>query len=105
MLYDVITAGGGLAGAALAKSLAEHGYRVVVLERENCFRDRVRREQMHPWGVAEARALGFYDQLAKIGGHQTRWWHTTEVTGLKRPEVLRSAPGLAARALPFGDVG
>ena len=55
--YDVITVGGGLAGAALAKRLAENGMRVLVLEREVAFRDRVRGEQMHCWGVAEARTL------------------------------------------------
>lgn len=74
MLYDVITVGGGLAGAALAKGLAERGCRVLVLERESQFRDRVRGEQMHPWGVAEARALGIYESLVSTGGHQTRWW-------------------------------
>ncbi len=74
MLYDVITIGGGIAGATLAKNLAEHGYRVLVLERETSFRDRVRGEQMHPWGVAEARALGIYDPLVTSCGHQTRWW-------------------------------
>ena len=32
--YDIITVGGGLGGAALAKAMAEHGARVLVLERE-----------------------------------------------------------------------
>jgi len=31
---------------------------VLVLERETQFKDRVRGEQMHPWGVAELKALG-----------------------------------------------
>src|SRR5262245_49033381 len=75
-IYDIITVGGGLAGSTLAKNLAERGYRVLVLERETQFRDRVRGEQMHPWGVAEARALGIYDHLVAAGGHQTRWWRT-----------------------------
>ncbi len=52
MAYDMITVGGGLAGSALAKNLAERGYRVLVLERETRFKDRVRGEQMHPWGVS-----------------------------------------------------
>ncbi len=76
ILYDVITVGGGLAGSALAKCLAERGCRVLVLERETQFRDRVRGEQMHPWGVAEARSLGLYDRLVETCGHQTRWWTT-----------------------------
>jgi flavin-dependent dehydrogenase len=40
--YDLITVGGGLAGAALAGALAERGARVLVLERETKFKDRVR---------------------------------------------------------------
>ena len=32
--YDIITIGGGLGGSTLAKAMAEHGARVLVLERE-----------------------------------------------------------------------
>jgi 2-polyprenyl-6-methoxyphenol hydroxylase-like FAD-dependent oxidoreductase len=76
LIYDAITVGGGLAGATLAKNLAERGYRVLVLERESRFKDRVRGEQMHPWGVSAARQLGVYDRLAATCGNQTRWWTT-----------------------------
>ena len=61
--YDIITVGGGLGGAALAKAMAEHGARVLVLEREKQFKDRVRGENIAPWGVAETQALGLYDLL------------------------------------------
>lgn len=71
--YDVITVGGGLAGSALAKSLAECGVKVLVLERETAFKDRVRGEQMHPWGVAELRQLGLYDMLLESCGHELPW--------------------------------
>ena len=40
--YDIVTVGGGLGGSALAKAIAEHGARVLVLESETQFRDRVR---------------------------------------------------------------
>jgi 2-polyprenyl-6-methoxyphenol hydroxylase-like FAD-dependent oxidoreductase len=73
-VYDIITVGGGLGGAALAKTMAEHGARVLVLERETHFKDRVRGEQMHPWGVAEAKALGIYSLLASTCGHELPWW-------------------------------
>jgi flavin-dependent dehydrogenase len=56
--YDVITVGGGLGGAALAKVLAENGVHVLVVERETTFKDRVRGEWIAPWGVAEAQKLG-----------------------------------------------
>ena len=55
--YDVITIGRGLAGAALAKRMAENGMRVLVLEHEVAFRDRVRGEQMHCWGVTRRNKL------------------------------------------------
>jgi 2-polyprenyl-6-methoxyphenol hydroxylase-like FAD-dependent oxidoreductase len=61
--YDIIAVGGGLGGAALAKSMAEHGARVLVLEREKRFKDRIRGELLVPWGVAETQALGIYDLL------------------------------------------
>ena len=49
-VYDVITVGGGVGGAAFAIVMAEHGARVLVLERERQFKDRVRGEYMAPWG-------------------------------------------------------
>ena len=62
--YDIITVGGGLGGAALARAMAVRGARVLVLEREKQFKDRVRGEFMAPWGVAEAQELGI-DQLLR----------------------------------------
>ena len=55
-IYDIITVGGGLGGSALAKAMAAHGAKVLVLEREKQFKDRIRGEFMAPWGVAEARS-------------------------------------------------
>jgi len=49
---------------------------VLVLEREKQFKDRVRGEQMSPWGVAEARELGIYELLRDACGHEVRWWQT-----------------------------
>ena len=75
-IYDIITVGGGLGGSALAKAMAEHGARVLVVERERHFKDRVRGEAMHPWGVAEARALGIYELLHEACGHEIPWRDT-----------------------------
>ena len=72
--YDIITVGGGLAGSALAKGMAEHGARVLVLEREAEFRDRVRGEAIMPWGVPDLRALGLYDTVMNAGGHPLTFW-------------------------------
>jgi menaquinone-9 beta-reductase len=92
--YDVITIGGGLAGAALAKRLAEHGVNVLVLEREVAFRDRVRGEQMHCWGVAEARTLGLYELLLETCGHEVRYW-SDQLVGFSefgRRDLVKTSP-------------
>src|SRR5882724_4804414 len=62
-IYDIITVGGGLGGSSLAKAMAEHGARVLVVEREKQFKDRIRGEFLAPWGVAETQALGLYELL------------------------------------------
>jgi 2-polyprenyl-6-methoxyphenol hydroxylase-like FAD-dependent oxidoreductase len=82
--YDLIVVGGGIAGAALACALAKADFKILVLERETAFRDRVRGEQLHVWGVAEAQALGLYDLLRTKVGHEVRLW-SSRVGGL--PEV------------------
>ncbi len=68
--YDVITVGGGLGGAAVAKVLAEKGLRVLVTERDRQFKDRIRGEWMAPWGVAETQKLGLYDLLMETCAHE-----------------------------------
>ena len=71
--FDVITVGGGIGGATLAKELSANGMRVVVLERERQFKDRVRGEYMTPWGVAEARELGIYELVRDTCGNDVRF--------------------------------
>jgi len=68
--FDLVTVGGGIGGAALARATAEQGARVLVLERERRFTDRVRGEALMPWGVAEARALGVDPLLRATCGHE-----------------------------------
>jgi 2-polyprenyl-6-methoxyphenol hydroxylase-like FAD-dependent oxidoreductase len=65
---DVVVIGGGIAGGALASVLAAGGSAVIVLERQVEFRDRVRGENMQPWGVVELRRLGLEDVLLAAGG-------------------------------------
>ncbi len=71
--FDLVTVGGGLGASALAISMARHGARVLVLEKETQFRDRVRGEGLAPWGVAEARALGVADVLLKTCAKVVPW--------------------------------
>lgn len=61
--YDIVTVGGGLAASAFAKSMAESGARVLILEQESRFKDRIRGEFIPPWGVEEAKWLGILDVL------------------------------------------
>src|SRR5580765_2508827 len=76
MNIDVVVVGGGLAGSALATVLARQGRKVLVLEREMKFKDRVRGENMLPWGVATARRLGLVDDLVAAGGHSVPFFNT-----------------------------
>lgn len=74
-VYDLITVGGGLGGAAIAKAMAQRGARVLVLEREREFRDRVRGEAVS-WGCLDANKLGLYDLIRDACGVRPAWWDT-----------------------------
>jgi 2-polyprenyl-6-methoxyphenol hydroxylase-like FAD-dependent oxidoreductase len=56
--------------------MAKNGAKVLVVERTKQYRDRVRGECMHPWGVLEASQLGIYDLLKSTCGIETRCWDT-----------------------------
>jgi hypothetical protein len=66
---DVVVAGAGIGGSALATVLARGGLSVLVLEKETEYRDRVRGEWLAPWGVVESKRLGLYGTLRAAGGH------------------------------------
>src|SRR4030095_7685286 len=94
--YDVVTVGGGLAGAGLGRLLARAGLRVLVLERTLEFHDRVRGEVLVPWGVAEAKRLGF-DELLRPVGNDLRWWDIVlgGMTVVHRDIPATCLPGVA----------
>ena len=94
MTYDVLTVGGGLAGAALGLSLARAGRRVLIVEREARFRDRVRGEYLEAWGVAEAHALELQGTLARAGARAMPFL-TTWVGGMAavQSDVRTNNPG------------
>lgn len=72
--YDLIVVGGGVAGSALAASMASAGARALVLEAETAFRDRVRGEAIMPWGVADARLLGLESTLERAAANPLTFW-------------------------------
>ncbi len=71
--FDLVTIGGGLGASALAIAMARRGARVLVLEKETLFRDRVRGESLAPWGVAEAKELGIADLLLRECAKEIPW--------------------------------
>ena len=70
---DIVVVGGGIAGASLSAVLARRGIRVLLLERQRGYRDRVRGEFMAPWGVLEARALGLEDVIRSTRAVDARY--------------------------------
>ena len=72
--YDLVIVGGGVGGAALAGSMASAGARVLVLEAEPRFRDRVRGEAIMPWGVAEVKLLGVEHTLIQAAANPLPFW-------------------------------
>jgi menaquinone-9 beta-reductase len=109
--FDVVIAGGGLAGSTLGGVLAGAGLGVLVVEREPAFRDRIRGEVTSPWGHSEALRAGLGGLLADIGAlalpslevHQDGQhvdsvsWPSISVDGL--PAVAFSHPQFQESAL------
>lgn len=73
---DVAVIGGGVSGAATAIGLAGLGLRVALVEKEIAFRDRMRGDAIHPWGLREAIRVGLLDVVASHGGHPLPIWRT-----------------------------
>ncbi|CAN5644542.1 hypothetical protein BH23CHL2_BH23CHL2_03480 [soil metagenome] len=69
-MYDLIIVGGGIAGSTLAMVMAQTGAAVLILEREECFRDRIRGEGVHVWGTVDANELGVRDILLNHCAHE-----------------------------------
>jgi menaquinone-9 beta-reductase len=96
--YDIITVGGGLGGSALAKVMAEYGARVLVVEREKQFKDRIRGEFFAPWGIAETQALGLYEILRTTCAHESPWFGVYTEPEFGEPRDLMAT---SSQRLPF----
>ncbi len=88
--YDLIIAGGGIAGSALAIVMARTGCRVLVVERETRFRDRIRGELLLPWGSREAKRLGLYESLLSTCALEGPFWSVWFAGELVRVRDLKA---------------
>ena len=73
--------------------MSEHGARVLVLESETKFRDRVRGEVIASWGVSELKELGIYNTIKAAGGREVEW---SELTAGGGATVRRHLPSTTA---------
>jgi menaquinone-9 beta-reductase len=87
--YDIVTIGGGIAGATLAKVMSDAGAKVLVIERELQFKDRVRGEGITCWGVTEARALGVHP-LIRGCSDELRYWDTWSGAHLDHRDLIET---------------
>ena len=113
--YDLIIVGGGVGGSALATGMAGTGARVLVLEAEESFRDRVRGEALMPWGVAEARLLGLEPVLESARANPLPYWDSylgadrtghrdlTRTTLVNEPVMACYHPSLQTSLLQFAE--
>lgn len=94
--YDLIVAGGGIGGATLARVMAASGARVLLLEREAKFKDRVRGEFLTPWGAGEAKQLGVLDLLRGRALHEVPWvdFYNEHDLMVHRPMAMTTPQGL-----------
>jgi 2-polyprenyl-6-methoxyphenol hydroxylase-like FAD-dependent oxidoreductase len=67
---DVVIVGAGIAGSALAHSLACAGLSVLLLEKTLEHKDVVRGEWLAPWGAIEVRELGLTALYEEAGAHR-----------------------------------
>lgn len=91
---DIAIIGGGVAGSSAAIVLQRAGWRTAIVEREPVFRDRVRGEACHPWGVRELIELDLKQYVDDIGGLELPKWTRYENRTAEEPLVWAEAfPG------------
>jgi 2-polyprenyl-6-methoxyphenol hydroxylase-like FAD-dependent oxidoreductase len=87
---EIVIIGGGIAGMSLASALARDGHEVAVLEASATYEDKVRGEEMCPWGVAEATELGVHQALLDSDARITP--EVVHYDALLPPEVSLAHP-------------
>jgi squalene monooxygenase len=90
--WDVVIAGGGVAGVAVAAALREFGYRILLVEPGLDGAKRLAGELIHPPGVADLDELGLLAPLERAGAATVR--------GFAVSPDAQSEPYL----LPYGEI-
>lgn len=99
--FDLLIVGGGLAGASLGRSMASCGFRVLIVEKELKFRDRIRGEVLLPWGSVEAKDLGIYDALLETCATEAAREHFYYSGQASEPRTYRTSTPNGTCTLSF----
>ena len=100
-VFDLLIVGGGLAGASLGQSMALAGFRVLIVEKEVKFRDRIRGEVLLPWGSVEAKDLGIYGSLLETCGQEAGREHFYYSGQASEPRDFRATTPKGTCTLSF----
>jgi 2-polyprenyl-6-methoxyphenol hydroxylase-like FAD-dependent oxidoreductase len=107
--FDVIIAGAGLAGVAVATALVEFGYRIAIIDPGNHLGLRLGGELIHPQGVHALDQLGLLSALQKRGASQVTGFSvsfgaTAESATIRLPYDPLSEQGYSALAIEHGTI-
>jgi squalene monooxygenase len=106
--FDVVVAGGGMAGASVAAALGELGYAVLVAEPGLDGGKRLAGELIHPPGASDLSQLGLLSSLERAGGVPIRGfavWPDAIEPRSNAPETPRAPGGTeTACVLPYAEV-
>lgn len=101
MTIDVVIAGGGAAGSAVAAALSEFGYRILIVEPGLDHSKRLAGELIHPPGVRDFSELGLLTCLKESGATSVQGFAVfTDDRAVKNPDVVVSA-ATGAYLLPY----
>ncbi|PYU06330.1 MAG: hypothetical protein DMG34_06235 [Acidobacteria bacterium] len=64
--FEIVTVGGGLGASAFAGAMAKKGVRVLILEKETQFKDRVRGEYIVTWRSGRGEGAGHRNCAAEF---------------------------------------
>lgn len=81
--------------------MALAGFRVLIIEKEIKFRDRIRGEVLHPWGSVEAKELGIYDSLLETCAQEAAREHFYYSGKPSEPRTYRTSTPKGTCTLSF----